>query len=33
MKNIAITALIVVGTLAVIHFVAPASIKNQLGVA
>lgn len=33
MKNIAITAAIVIGTLAVIHFVAPASIKSQLGVA
>lgn len=33
MKNVAITAGIVLATLAVVHFVAPASIKSQLGVA
>lgn len=33
MKNIAITAAIVLATLAVVHFVAPASIKSTLGVA
>lgn len=32
MKNIAITMAIVVGTLALVHMVAPASIKSTLGV-
>jgi hypothetical protein len=33
LKKVAITAAVVVATLAVIHFLAPASVKNQLGVA
>jgi hypothetical protein len=33
MKNVAITAGIVVVTLFLVHMVAPASIKTQLGVA
>lgn len=33
MKSYAVTALVVVGTLFVLHMVAPATIKTQLGVA
>jgi len=32
MKNIAITAAIVVATLALLHFVAPVVVKQNLGV-